>query len=474
MKPSKLIEARLLRTYLLFDLVSASSAYTVLHLVRKLIVEPTRFGHKVSVKWDERFFLGLLFTAVVFLSISALSGVYRELTRKSRLQQAFNTLSGAVLTALVLFFAIFLDDYVKNYSQYYLTIGAYTSALLLTSGLLRFLLATRVRHRIDRGTLAFPTVLIGAGKEAGDLIASFEKGRSKGYQFLGLLTMEGESIDPRLQNIPLLGTASQLRDIVHDNHVEDVIIALGPGHSEGIGKLVSAIEDQELRIHVLPNLFSILSGQVKMESLGRSLIEVKRELMKPHVAFIKRSFDFVVALLLLLLFSPVLLFSMLMVKLTSTGPVFYLQERLGKNGKPFKIIKLRSMKVDAESAGPQLSSEDDPRITSWGRTMRKYRLDELPQFINVLKGDMGIVGPRPERQFYFNQIIEAAPQYRYLLRVKPGITSWGMVKYGYAENVDEMLERARYDLIYTENITLLNDIKILFYTLVIVLQGRGK
>ena len=474
MKPSKLIEARLFRTYLLFDLVSAASAYTVLHLVRKIIVEPTRFGHKVSIKWDERFFLGLLFTAVVFLSISALSGVYRDLTRKSRLQQAFNTLSGAVLTALVLFFAIFLDDYVKNYSQYYLTIGAYTSALLLTSGLLRFLLATRVRHRIDRGTLAFPTVLIGAGKEAGDLIASFKKGRSKGYQFLGLLTMEGEPVDPRLNTIPLLGTASQLRDIVHDNHVEDVIIALGPGHSEGIGKLVSAIEDQELRIHVLPNLFSILSGQVKMESLGRSLIEVKRELMKPHVAFIKRSFDFVVALLLLLLFSPVLLFSMLMVKLTSTGPVFYLQERLGKNGKPFKIIKLRSMKVDAESAGPQLSSEDDPRITSWGRTMRKYRLDELPQFINVLKGDMGIVGPRPERQFYFDQIIEAAPQYRYLLRVKPGITSWGMVRYGYAENVDEMLERARYDLIYTENITLLNDIKILFYTLVIVLQGRGK
>ena len=211
-----------------------------------------------------------------------------------------------------------------------------------------------------------------------------------------------------------------------------------------------------------------------MESLGRSLIEVKRELMKPHVAFIKRSFDFIVAMVLLLLFSPVLLFSITMVKLTSKGPIFYLQERLGKNGRPFKIIKLRSMKVNAEAAGPQLSSEDDPRITSWGRTMRKYRLDELPQFINVLKGDMGIVGPRPERKFFFDQIIDAAPQYKYLLRVKPGITSWGMVKYGYAENVDEMLERARYDLIYTENITLLNDIKILFYTLVIVLQGRGK
>lgn len=475
MKASKFIEARLLRTYLVLDTIAAGIAYTTLHLVRKVFVEPKRFGHEVTIKFDERFFIALTFTAAVFLGISALSGVYRDLTRKSRLQQAFNTISGAVLTALVLFFAIFLDDYIKSYNQYYLTLGAYTSALLISSGILRYLLSTGVRRKIDRGQLTFPTVLIGGGKEAAELLESFSKGRTKGYEFLGLLTLQGDDIiDPRLSDIPVLGTAAQLRDIIHDNHVEDIIIALGNGHNEAIGKLVSSIEDQDLRIHVLPNLFSILSGQVKMESLGRSLIEVKRELMKPHVAFIKRSFDFIVAMVLLLLFSPVLLFSITMVKLTSKGPIFYLQERLGKNGRPFKIIKLRSMKVNAEAAGPQLSSEDDPRITSWGRTMRKYRLDELPQFINVLKGDMGIVGPRPERKYFFDQIIDAAPQYKYLLRVKPGITSWGMVKYGYAENVDEMLERARYDLIYTENITLLNDIKILFYTLVIVLQGRGK
>ena len=163
-----------------------------------------------------------------------------------------------------------------------------------------------------------------------------------------------------------------------------------------------------------------------------------------------------------------------MIAVGSKGPFFYTQERLGKNGKIFKILKLRSMYQDAEAHGPQLSSEEDPRITPWGRTMRKFRLDELPQFLNVLKGDMAIVGPRPERRFFFDQIIASAPQYRYLLKVKPGITSWGMVKFGYAENVGEMIERARYDLIYTENITLVNDIKILFYTLVTVLQGRGK
>ena len=271
-----------------------------------------------------------------------------------------------------------------------------------------------------------------------------------------------------------LGTVTQLKDVVNDNEIEDVIIALGAGFNDQITRLVSEVEHQDLRIHVLPNLFSILTGQVKMESFGRSLIEIKRELIKPHVAFIKRVFDLLVAFTLLFTTSPLLLFSILMVRIGSKGSIFYTQERLGKHGRPFQIIKLRSMFENAEKLGPQLSSEEDPRITSWGRTMRKYRLDELPQFINVLKGDMSIVGPRPERRFFFDQITTQAPQYKYLLKVKPGITSWGMVKFGYAENVDEMLERARYDLIYTENITLINDIKILFYTLVIVLEGRGK
>jgi exopolysaccharide biosynthesis polyprenyl glycosylphosphotransferase len=315
---------------------------------------------------------------------------------------------------------------------------------------------------------------VGGGKDAADLLDAFEKDRSKGYSFLGYLNTSGDIADTRMNAIAYLGDINQLADIINDNTVEDVIIALPSGNSERIATMVSSIEDKDVRIHVLPNLFSILSGQVKMESLGRALIEVKRELVKPHVAFIKRLFDIVVASLLLIVAAPFILISIAMIAFGSPGPFFYTQERLGKNGRIFKIIKLRSMYRDAELQGPQLSSEDDPRITPWGRTMRKFRLDELPQFLNVLKGDMAIVGPRPERQFFFDQIISTAPQYRYLLKVKPGITSWGMVKFGYAENVEEMIERARYDLIYTENITLVNDIKILFYTLVTVLQGRGK
>jgi len=471
---SKRIEKIQFKLYLCFDFLCGFAAYAALHIVRKVFVEPQKFGQDVAIKLDTKFWIGAVATSLIFMAISGLSGVYRDLSRKSRIALVFNTFGGVLITSIVLFFSILLDDIVESYSQYYITLGSYSATLLFFSTSFRLVWSTRVRNLIDKKKLTFPTLLIGSGKEAADLLATFTKDRSKGYDFKGYLSLDGRTTDDRIKAIPYLGTSNQLLDLLNDNDIDDVIIAIPSGNSDLIARMVSTIENVNVRIHVLPNVFSIISGQVRMESLGRSLIEVKRELIKPHVAFFKRSFDIVVAALLLVLSSPFVLFSMLMIAVGSKGPIFYTQERLGKHGKTFRIIKLRSMYQDAEAQGPQLSSEEDPRITPWGRTMRKFRLDEMPQFYNVLRGDMSIVGPRPERKYYFDQIIEAAPQYRYLLRVKPGITSWGMVKFGYAENVDEMLERARYDLIYTENITILNDIKILFYTLVIVLQGRGK
>ena len=196
--------------------------------------------------------------------------------------------------------------------------------------------------------------------------------------------------------------------------------------------------------------------------------------MSPLQKVSKRIVDVLVSFFGLLLLSPVFVFIAVKVKRTSKGSVFFTQDRIGINGEPFSIIKFRSMRVNAENGVPQLSSEHDARITPFGRIMRKYRIDELPQLWNVLKGDMSLVGPRPERKYFIDQIIQTAPQYQLLQRVKPGITSLGMVKFGYASTLQEMLQRMRYDLLYIENMTMLMDIKILIYTTMILWKGKGK
>jgi exopolysaccharide biosynthesis polyprenyl glycosylphosphotransferase len=222
-------------------------------------------------------------------------------------------------------------------------------------------------------------------------------------------------------------------------------------------------------------MYDIITGSVKMNYIfGTALIEIQPEIMPAWQKNLKRIIDIVFSALVLVIFSPVYLALYLGVKLSSPGPAFYRQERIGINGEPFHIHKYRTMYIDAERHGPALSSKEDPRITPFGRYLRRYRIDELPQFWNVLRGEMSLVGPRPERQFFIDQIVTVAPHYRHLLKVRPGITSWGQIKFGYAENVDQMVERMKFDILYVENMSLAMDFKILFYTILIILQGRGK
>lgn len=298
--------------------------------------------------------------------------------------------------------------------------------------------------------------------------------KDPGYRFEGFIQVNGS--DTHLDGImPNLGKVNDIQRVIESNEIEEVIIAIGSSDHEILERILNSLEGLNTAIRIIPDIYDILSGSVRMSSIyGAPLIEIDRQIIPQWQVSIKRLMDWTVSVIALAVLSPLLCFVGLLVLVTSKGPVFYLQERIGRHGVPFRIIKFRTMFVNAEKSGPQLSRDDDPRITPVGRFLRKSRLDEFPQFLNVLRGDMALVGPRPERAYFIDQIVKRAPHYRHLQKVRPGITSWGQVKYGYAENVDEMVQRLRFDLIYIENMSIALDFKILFYTVLTVLRGSGK
>ena len=273
----------------------------------------------------------------------------------------------------------------------------------------------------------------------------------------------------------VLGHWSQLNSLIKENGIQDIIIANEEDESGSIAKIIDIIQNEDIHLKMLPSEYNMVLGMVKMNNiLGAQLAEVDFEVMPYWQKFIKRGADIILSIIAIVFCLPLFLVISLLIKTDSKGPIFYRQERIGHKGIPFKIIKFRSMFIDAEQSGPRLSSENDDRRTRIGIFLRKTRLDELPQFFNVLIGQMSLVGPRPERSFFIEQIQAKAPIYKRLQRVKPGITSWGQIKYGYAENVDEMISRMKYDIFYIENMTLALDVKILFNTVLTVVQGRGK
>lgn len=461
--------------YIVSDTLSAMLAWTAQFLYRKLVLEASGLESPGQVFLDPNYWLGILLVPAGWLVLYTIQGTYRNVLRKARLNELLQTLLATLIGGVVIFFVLLIDDEMPSYRDYYHS----TLFLLVVHFVLtyvpRLLITSQTVRRVHSRRIGFPTLMIGTGNKAFQTYLDLENQETySGNLFVGCVATGDDSFSELSKVMPLLGSLDDLRHLVDEHHVEEVIIAVED--NKQIDEILRKLNlCGDFIIKITPDARDLIVGSIKQGSIFHSpLIVINNRLMAEWQYSLKRIFDIVISVLAMVILSPVYLVTAIIVKCTSPGPVFYAQERIGYHGKPFKMHKFRSMYVDAEQAGPALSKDDDPRITPFGRFMRKVRLDEIPQFYNVLKGTMSVVGPRPERQFYIDQIVKRAPEYLLLQRVKPGITSWGQVKYGYASTVDEMLERLRYDLLYLDNMSLTTDLKILLYTVIIILQGRGK
>lgn len=462
--------------YLMLDFVAAAGSWTAFFIYRKAVIEPQRFGIDIPIEFTNRYFLGLLFIPVLWIIFYYITGFYDNIYRRSRLLELGQTFLTSTVGVVVIFFTLILDDYIHSYKNYYQLFFTLFGLHFGLTYLFRLILTTGTIHQIHRRKIGFNTLLIGSNEKAEKIYKEMSnQKRPAGNLFAGFVGVENN--DDRLlgQYLPQLGKLNELNTIIEKNNIEEVIIAVETREHERLNNILTVLENRQITIWGIPDLYDFLSGTVKTTAIyGSPLIKISNGLMPTWQAKVKRLLDVVLSIFASVIFLPVFIVLAILIKKSSKGPVLYKQERVGRFGKPFKIYKLRSMVHGAENGTPALSSENDERITKIGRFLRKTHLDEIPQFYNVIKGDMSLVGPRPERRFYIDQIVQHAPHYTHLHKLRPGITSWGQVKYGYASNLEEMLERLPYDMMYLKNISLYIDFKILIYTIMVALKANGK
>jgi len=404
-------------------------------------------------------------------------GLYRPWYQASHFDE-FSTLFKSVTigTLLIFIFTSILEPPEARQPVYYLIFFYWLLMIVCVEGM-RAILRRVQRRLFDSGIGTRASIVVGTIDEAAELLTAIRRSRNIGLNILGFVSTD---VIPTTgaPTIPYLGAAHDLRNIIEKNSVKEVLVALDSSQHRTLLDIIAQtiIANPNVRVKIMPDLYDVISGQARISQMhGVPLIDVSPRLMQPWEETTKRVIDIFVSLAILVVGFPIWLLISLLVVLTSAGPVFYKQHRIGKNGKEFQILKFRSMKNNAESAGPQWAQKNDPRVTKVGKFLRKSHLDEIPQLLNVLRGEMSLVGPRPERTFFAEQLEKEIPYYRRRLAVRPGITGWYQVQTDkYDETIDDVKQRVKYDFYYIENMSLRLDIKIIFSTAYVMLRGKGQ
>ncbi len=410
-----------------------------------------------------------------------LAGLYKNWFVRSPFDEAFSVVRISFYGCLLLMFLIYFDDDFKRAGISRLIIILYwiLNALFLVMGRI---IARSVQRRLRRrGIIRIPAIIIGDAERIADVAQSLRQYRWYGYQVQGIVLHNTEELkrwqaQSDTHALPVLGTVADLPIILPKLKPSETIIAMRrPDHDELLG-IAWQCDHLNIGVKIHPDLYDIFMGQTRTFQLyGVPLIEISTQLMKPWEAIAKRMLDIVFSGCAMLLGSPLYFIIACAVKFTSPGPIFYGQERSGKDGKPFKMWKFRSMRTDAEKFGPQWAKVNDPRVTAVGRFLRKSHLDEIPQFWNIFTGAMSVVGPRPERPVFVEKFTQEVPYYSRRLKVRPGLTGWWQIQYeGYEDSLDEVRDRLKYDFYYIENMSFKLDIEIILRTAVRVFKGQGQ
>ena len=461
--------------YVVCDYVMSNIAWLLFNIVRFYMpVVASGYVELDDFLLSRNVLIGQLFMPIIMMAVYYLSGYYNIAFFKSRLQELFTTITSVLINTLILYFTALINDVMPLRTDNYELILILFALQFVCVYAPRLTITTNATHKIHNREWYFNTLVIGCGKQALRLTKELnERTKSLGYNVVGYVDIEEDS---RSQELPYtVFPKHNLKELCNRLNIKYIIVAIDDNRQVRLNAVINELYPLDLPIKMQSTVFHNLIGRVKLSNIyGQPLVDVSSCAISAGERNMKRLADIVISSLALVFVAPIVAIFAILIKRDSSGPVIYRQERIGYHHKPFYIYKLRTMYTNAESNGtPQLSSADDSRITPIGKFMRKYRIDELPQFWNILKGDMSLVGPRPEREYFIKQIIEKAPYYALMYQIRPGLTSWGMVKYGYAQSVDEMIERLQYDIVYLENMSMLVDLKIIIHTVRTVISGRG-